>query len=83
MSDIGYSLVVEMVDDKSYDNSWNCMDFWRHFSNEEDKSWENFSSLYNAARSGTCPYSNVCSRHASSVLKVKASKRSIQLKFSF
>ena len=63
--------IVELVDEKtSMDNSsWNCMDFWIFSGNEEDKSWEASHARFMAAKSGNCPYKDICQRYAKTIEK--------------
>lgn len=72
--------IVELVDEKpSIDsNSWNCMDFWLFSGREEDKSWDASHARFLAAKSGNCPYKDICSRYARTI--AKRNKQPFQLK---
>lgn len=62
--------IVELVDEKQgLDSSWNCMDFHLFSFKEEDKSWEASHARFLAAKSGNCPYINICPRYARTVAK--------------
>lgn len=68
--------IVELVDEKpSIDsNSWNCMDFWHFSGREEDNSWDASHTRFLAAKSGNCPYKDICQRYKRTI-----KKRSVQL----
>lgn len=72
--------IVELVDEKtSIDNrAWNCMDFWLLSGKEEDKSWEASHARFMAAKSGNCPYKDICQRYARTM--AKRNKQPFQLK---
>ena len=71
--------LVEFVDEKqSMDNhSWNCMDFWIFAGEETDKSWDASHARFNAAKSGNCPYKEICTRYAKTI--AKRNKQPVQL----
>lgn len=72
--------IVELVDEKpSIDsNSWNCMDFWLFSGREEDKSWDASHARFLAAKSGSCPYKDICSRYARTM--ARRNKQPVQVK---
>lgn len=62
--------LVEFIDDKQgMDGSWNCMDFHLFSFQEEDKSWEASHARFLAAKSGNCPYKDICPRYARTMEK--------------
>lgn len=65
--------IIEIIDEKQGldDNSWNCMDFHLFSFKEEDKSWEASHARFLAAKSGNCPYKDICPRYASTIAKRK------------
>lgn len=71
--------LVEFVDEKPHqdNNGWNCMDFWLFSGNEEDKSWDASHARVLAAKSGNCPYKDICPRYARTI--EKKNKQSFQL----
>lgn len=68
--------LVDFVDEKSGmdNNSWNCMDFWLFSGREKDKSWDASHARFLAAKSGNCPYKDICQRYKRTI-----KKRSVQL----
>lgn len=65
--------LVELVDEKQDmdSSSWHCMDFWNFSSNEADKSWEASHARFLAAKSGNCPYKEICPRYARTMAKLR------------
>lgn len=62
--------LVEFIDDKQgMDGSWNCMDFHLFAFREKDKSWEASHARFLAAKSGNCPYKDICPRYARTMAK--------------
>lgn len=71
--------LVEFIDDKQgMDGSWNCMDFHLFAFQENDKSWEASHARFLAAKSGNCPYKDICPRYARTI--AKRNNQPIQLK---
>ncbi len=71
--------IVELIDEKQgLDNSsWNCMNFWLFSGREEDKSWDASHSRFLAAKSGNCPYKDICPRYARTIAKIN--KKPVEL----
>lgn len=70
--------LVELIDEQGMDGSWNCMDFHLFAFREEDKSWEASHARFLAAKSGNCPYKDICPRYARTM--AKRNNQPIQLK---
>lgn len=70
--------LVELVDEKTNDKGFFCMDLVRFIGEETDKTWDNWQEKFERAKAGDCPYRDRCPRHARTV--AKGHRRIIQLK---
>ena len=71
--------LVELVDEKhGLDaNEWCCMHFHLFSFDEKDKSWEASHARYLQAKSGNCPYRDICPKYERTMKKI--AKQPVQL----
>lgn len=62
--------LVELVDDKTNDRGFFCMDLVGFmFGDETTATWEGWHEKFMQAKAGNCPYRDRCPRHARTVEK--------------
>lgn len=71
--------LVELVDEKSNDKGFFCMDLVGFmFGDETTKTWEGWHKNFMQAKADNCPYRDRCPRYARTV--AKRGTRPVQLK---
>ena len=72
--------LVVLVDERAgLDSSaWNCMDFQLFECRADDKSWEASHRRFLLAKSGRCPYRDMCARYKRTV-----ARRGLQMELNF
>lgn len=62
--------LVELVDEKSNDRGFFCMDLVGFmFGDETTKGWEVWHEKFTQAKAGNCPYRDKCKRYARTIAK--------------
>lgn len=62
--------LVELVDDKTNDRGFFCMDLVGFmFGDETTATWEGWHEKFMQAKAGNCPYRDRCPRYASTTAK--------------
>ena len=62
--------LVELVDEKSSDRGFFCMDLVSFmFGDEATKVWEVWHEKFSQAKAGNCPYRDRCQRYAKTMAK--------------
>jgi hypothetical protein len=72
--------IIEMVDDRSSDRGFFCMDLVGHITDDPqfDGSWEYWHLRFYEAKTRQCKYADICSRHAKTISRL--SQKPLQLK---